>query len=654
MKWHLATVSTLFACLVTLSGPATPVALSNAAASPAQPSAFTTESFALPGGVVEHSSPVLADLNEDGVQDIVIGTTAQNGADSNKRNRPTVLVAMQGNGHILWSKALDAPIESAPAVGDINHDGHLEVLVSTGGDAGDLRHTGSLFAFDHNGNQLWRFNLVDNPSRGWIGGTFSSPTLCDVDGNGTMEIALGGWDQRIYLIDSNGKPIWNNLNRSPGVPVDAGYYNADTIWSTAACADLNGDGQKEIIIGADITGGGVLPDGTHTQDGGFLYVFDKNGSVLVRRYFPETIYSSPAVGDINRDGRPEIVIGTGWFWWNQHGRKATPYVYAFDTSKVFSNLSYADAAKLPDLSGWPQQTSYPGFSSPALADLDGDGTLEVIIGTGDPFKANDPIVGAGQVYAWHANGQAVAGWPISPKSVQGWDSQIVSSPTVADIDGDGQVEVLFSMIWDINVYSANGAFKEWLGTKWTTVSSAAVGDTDGDGKVDVWIGSGNAEGDKSSGSVWHFKNNANLGALPWPMFHRDAQRSGFYPSGAKAVVGTNQMFVFRDTDNTNAASQLISQFLLGNGGGASYSWRIVGKPNRVTLSPDQGTVNPGSSQSLQTTIDTGGLGNGSTALGDIQIEITSNGSAVPGSPIKIPVSAFVGNVQNVYLPIVQR
>lgn len=656
MKLFLMRIALLVTALLVASDPSAQGADFPRPTSPAAPSTFTTKSYALPGGVVEHSSPVLADLNEDGVQDIIVGTTAQNGAADNARNRPTVLVAMQGNGQLLWSKTLDAPIESSPAVGDIDHDGHLDVVVSTGGDAGDLRHNGSVIAFDHNGGQLWRFNLVDDSPKGSSAGAFSSPTLCDVDGDGQLEIAIGGWDQRIYLIGANGKALWFNLNRPPKFPVDGGYYNADSIWSTAACADLNGDGQQEIIIGADITGGGTLPDGTHTQNGGFLYIFDKDGKVLVRRHFPETIYSSPAVGDLNQDGRPEIVVGTGYYWWNDGGRKMTSYVYAFDTSQVFNGAPYADPAKLPDLSGWPQQTNYPGFSSPALADLDGDGKLEVIIGTGDPFKQNnDGIPGVGQVYAWHADGQLVSGWPVSPKNGLNADAQITSSPTVADIDGDGQLEVLFSMIWDVNVYSPNGAFKQWLGAGWTTVGAAAIGDTDGDGKVDVWAASSNANGDRSSGHLWHFKNStAALGALPWPMFHGNARHTGLYPAGPQPKLGSTQLFVLRDTKQANASTQLTSFLQLANAGGAPYNWRITNTPGRVTLEPTQGVVNAGVDQLVQATIDSSGLAEGETALGEIQIEVTSNGAPVSGSPLKIPVSAYVGKVQYIYLPMVKR
>lgn len=653
MKRFLATISLVVVVALVYNATLTRLAYGEDAVTPTSSQAFSAESFILPGGIVEQSSPVLADLNEDGKLDIIVGTTAENGAANNARNRPIVLVAMEGNGHILWSKTLDAPMNSSPAVADINHDGHLEVVVSTGGDSGDIRHNGSVIAFDRNGNQLWRFNLVDNSPNGALAAAFSSPTLCDLNGDGMMEVVVGAWNQRIYVIDHNGKPIWFNLNRPGGFPADAGYFTADTIWSTAACADLNGDGQQEIIIGADSTGGGTLPDGTRTQDGGFLYVFDKNGNVLARRSFPEVIWSSPVVGDLNHDGRLEIVVGTGWYWWNQHGRKSPSYVYALDTAKVFSDLNYGDPAKLPDLPGWPQQTTYPGFSSPALADLTGDGKLEVIIGTGDPFVQNDNIPGAGQVYAWHANGQLVSGWPVSPKNSQGNDAYISSSPTVADIDGDGKPEVLFSMVWDVNIYSANGAFKGWLNTGWTTVGSPAIGDTNGDGKVDVWIGSGNALGDRSSGYLWHFKNSAaNIGALPWPMFHQNARHTGLYPAAPKPLLPMTQLLVLRDTNNSNAPLQLNSSFALGNTGGVGYGWQVINKPGQVTVQPAQGVVDPRGRQVIQTMIDTNGLGNGIHTLGNIQIEATSNGVPIAESPFTMAVTAYVGNVYYSYLPIV--
>ncbi|MGH2394420.1 MAG: FG-GAP repeat domain-containing protein, partial [Candidatus Limnocylindria bacterium] len=410
-------------------------------------------------------------------------------------------------------------------------------MAAIGGDTGDMNQDGAVIALDRHGNQLWRFASLDwFPEDGYGDGIFSTPALCDVDGNGDAEIAFGGWDQRIYLLDHHGASLWNNLpNGFPG----PGFHNGDTVWSSPACADFNGDGQQEIVIGADIADGGILPDGTQPADGGFLYVFDQHGTILVRRHFPETIYSSPAIGDLDGNGRLEIVVGTGWYHWNQHGRDAPSFVYAFDSGQLFSSRAYADPAKLPDLPGWPQQTNFPGFSSPALADLEGDGDLEIVIGTGQPFlQGADHITGDGSVYAWHHSGQLVQGWPVHPRDSYQADGPIWSSPTVADVDADGQVEVLFAMLWDVQVYNANGAFQEVLHTTWTVAASPAVGDSDGDGKVDVWIGSSHTDQNPAQGYLWHFEQGSpGIGAQPWPQFHRDPSHSGRFGSALSLNVG---------------------------------------------------------------------------------------------------------------------
>lgn len=622
--------------------------------------AFTSTNVKLSGGLVIHSSPTLADLTGDGLPEILIGTTAQNGASSNQPNRPMYLTALRSNDTILWSAPVDAPINSSPAVADIDGDGQPEVLVTTGGDVSDRKRQGSLMAFDRSGNLRWRFTTLDDvPKDGNPDGAFSSPTLCDVDGDGKLEIAFGGWDRQIYLINHDGSPRWNNLNSYPGVPARPGYHNADTVWSTAACADLNNDGKNEIIIGADITGGGRLPDGTRTQNGGFLYVFDGNGNVLVRRFLDEAIFSSPAVADLDNDGVLEIVVGTSYYWWNESGRSKTNYVYAFRTEKVFSALPYADPAKLPNAPGWPQTTPYPGFSSPAIGDLDNDGDLEVVIAAGNPFAATgDAIPGAGMVHAWHHNGAPVAGWPINAKNEANMDATIFGSPVIADLDGDGAQEVLVAMVWDIHVYGANGALKTRLKTMYTVASTPAVGDTDGNGKADVFIGGSHAQGDPSSGYLWHFKSTSgSLGAAPWPMFHRSATLDGYYAVARPPEVSllTNSLLLLADINIPAQRREIKITISLMNSGGSPMTWSAqpTGAASAsVKVSPASGELQPGGSVALEVTINTSNLDEGTHDLGAIQIDAGGNGSALPA--VQVPVSVYVGAVEYQYLPITRR
>ncbi len=613
---------------------------------------FSLASYQLPGGLVEFSSPTLADLTGDGWPEVLIGTTTHNGL-TNAYDRPAVLVAMQSNGTILWARNLGAPINSAPAVGDLDGDRQLEVVASFGGDVIDVKRHGGIAALNANGDILWLYNTQDHNGDGFADGVFSSPTLCDLEGDGKAEIIFGGWDQRIYLLDHMGRSLWNNL--PSGFP-GPGYYNADTIWSTAACADLNRDGFKEIIIGADITGGGILPDGTHTQDGGFLYIFSRNGSVLVRRYLPEAIYASPAVGDLDGDGSMELVSGTGWYWWDRHNRREQPYVYVFDTSRVFDqSRPYTDPEKLPYFPGWPQPTDYPGFSSPALGDLDGNGDLEIVIATSHPDLPNDPIAGSGSIYAWHHTGELVAGWPVHPKNWQNYDGPIFSSPTLADINGDERPEVLFSMLWDVQVYASNGIPMTPLGTYWTVWGSPAVGDTDGDGKMEIWIGGSKHQdvgGDPSSGYLWRFESTVgDTGANPWPMFHRDPQHTGYYPQPPRLSVSPASLYVLHQYGSGDTETAYL---WLRNIGDGMFHWAVSNQPSGVTVSPSSGIIFYTSTLPATVTVSTAGYLTGTYSLGNLVITATGDGSPVQNSPFNVPVTLYVGQVHRAYLPIVLR
>jgi hypothetical protein len=603
------------------------------------------------GGIIGKSSPTLADVNGDGVSEILVGTTGA-------YDHYAYLVVMEGNGSTLWSKRIwsektGAGISSTPAVGDIDGaNGDVEIVVSIGGSVSYRNQDGGIVAYSHTGTELWRFETQDHDGNGYADGVYSSPTLCDLDGDGDMEIAFGGWDHRIYLLDHNGNSLWHDLPPGRNGP---GYFTADTIWSTAACADLNKDGTKEIIIGGDITSGGKLPDGTITEDGGYLYILDIDGNELVRRFFPETVYASPAVGDLDGDGDLEIVTGTGWYWWNAHGRTEQPYVYAFDTSHVFdSDMDYSDPDKLPHLPGWPRPTVYPGFSSPALADLDEDGDLEVIIGSGDPYIDNgDDMPGAGSVYAWHHDGTLVSGWPVYPKNAQNppKDTYVLSSPTIADVDNDGEVEILFAMLWDVHVYNVDGTRQALLRTCRTVWSSPAVGDTDSDGKVEVWVGGGDINDTSGRAYLWRFdgfeQQTPGIGDLPWPQFHRDPQNTGRYPRPPCLDGLPDFLLMLHEYGSGDIEQSFLS---VRNGGDGSFPWMVTSKPITTTVDPLAGTAFSTSTVQATVVLTTTGYVTGTHLLGSIVITGTLDGDPVEGSPAVIPVTLYVGDVQRVYLP----
>ncbi len=155
----------------------------------------------------------------------------------------------------------------------------------------------------------------------------------------------------------------------------------------------------------------------------------------------------------------------------------TPLVFAGNDDDRLYGFDFRGRS----LPGFPLATGGDVYSSPVAADVDGDGFLELFVGSDD-----------GNVYAWTlATGgnkqvQSLAGWP------QGTGGFVSATPVLADVDGDGQPEIIAGS-WDRQVYvwRADGSLLPgWPQTTGQSIWSAAlVADVDGDGQQEILIAS---------------------------------------------------------------------------------------------------------------------------------------------------------------------
>jgi hypothetical protein len=398
-----------------------------------------------------------------------------------------------------------AGIDSTPSAATLGGSSLDSIFVGSGDS--QTPAVGAYLAFSPNGQPLWRTmatNPVGDPRPGYA--VPASLTVGDLQG--TTDVFAGSVGQEALALDAFSGSVLT------GWP----FFTADSTFSTAATADLFGDGQQELVVGGASTEG--LAMGQAYSSGGHVRVIGPDGAIMYDYGTTQEVDSSPAIGGFLAGGAVGIAVGTGSYY---KGASDTDVVKAF-TSRL--------------VPVWSETIDGLTSSSPALADVEGDGQLEVVEGTDTGTSGSVWVLdGATGAPLWH----------------RGLVGRVIGSVVAADLTGAGYQDLLVPTVHGVEVLDGrSGAEVTVLGPQLGFQDAPLVTD-DPNGTVGVTIAGYNGN---NEGVIQHYEIPTSQGALAvgagsWPMFHHDPELSGaatvlpatgtVTPTGLTAQAGTAEI-----------------------------------------------------------------------------------------------------------------
>lgn len=423
------------------------------------------------------SSPVVADLG--GTRAVVVGDL---------HGYLHALSLATGRELPGWPVDLGgAPIEASPS-----SEGST-IFVGAGSAAAPDR--GGYYAIGANGKVRWSTTVRYQPGDPMHRGVVSGLSVGRLQGR--TAVVGGSLGQFLDALSATTGRVL------PGFP----WFQADTVFSTAAIADLYGKGQ-DIVDGGDSTAGNAFH--VAYRNGGHLRILSPSGNEgatapsggLVCQYDTnQVVQSSPAVGRFLSGDRIGIVAGTGTFY---PGASDTDRVLAIDTGCHLT---------------WSARLDGATTDSPALVDALGNDTLQVVEGTAFAGMRR------GTVYLLDgATGKVI--W--SAPALGG----VVGGITSVDL-GTGAQDLVVPTLGGTEILDGRtGAVLDVLETVAGVQSSPLVTD-DPNGTVGITVAGYKAGGATSAGEavVLHFELPGSNGARvteagAWPEFHHDPQLTG--------------------------------------------------------------------------------------------------------------------------------
>ena len=443
----------------------------------------------------------IGDLNRDGIPDIAVGAIENNDAGSGKGAIHIISLTSlfpSGNGFVDETVEINNATttglslsnndnfgRSVTSIGDLNRDGIPDIAVGANGDDGDGTDRGAIHIMFMNTDGGVKSTVVINDT------TTNGPTLSnedyfgasvapigDLNRDGIPDIAVGangdntGGNDRgaihIMFMNTDGSvkstvEINNATTNGPSLS-NEDYFGR----SVTSIGDLNRDGIPDIAVGADgDDGDGIDRGAIHIMfmntDGGVKSTVEINDHTTNGPFLSNVDYfgtSVTSIGDLNRDGIPDIAVGADRDDTGGTDRGAIHIMFMNTDGGVKSTVEINSAiTNGPSLS----DSDVFGTSVTSIGDLNRDGILDIAVGAdGDDAGGTDR--GAIHIMFMNTDG--------SVKSTVEINSAITNGSSLSNEDYFGR-------------------------------SVTSIGDLDRDGILDIAVGADGDDGDGTDRGAIH-------------------------------------------------------------------------------------------------------------------------------------------------------
>ena len=509
------------------------------------------------------------DVNGDGYHDILVGAPLWKNGQTDEGRALVFFGGPAGPGATpSWSfesNVRDAVLGSSVGwAGDVNGDGHADIVVGAPGYENGQHLEGGAFVFYGSPS-----GPAATPSRVYEGDQATSDfgravgTAGDVNGDGYADLLIGAPEWSNGQTDEGKAFLYygsaSGLAPAAGWSVELDQAGAEVGISVGTAGDVNGDGFADLFVGADLYSNQITLRGAV-----FIYQGSSSGppAAFTTRIQGNQIgsrfgASASAAGDVNGDGYADLIVGAPDF----DGAVT-------DEGRVFLFEGTPTGLSRPPSWATPggQATAHWGSAVALAGDVDGDGYGDIAVGAWS-FDGSGADTGKAAVFnGFAATSGPVHGWKVEGNQYTSYFSWPIVS--AGDVNADGFDDVLLgSAAWTEDVYRQ--------GRAWLFLGSAA-----GPSTSPAWIVQGAASDDAVGNSVASAGDVNGDGYddvlvtnLHYDNAHVDAGRVDLYLGSATGLSTVSAWHVEGDQDYDNFGADIASA---GDVNGDGYADVLIG------------------------------------------------------------------------------